>query len=410
MRRTALLLVFLLVVASRTASASPPEATRPSSGVVTFETPQITGQRLTISPYQDPATGIVFSGVPYLGFQAEVGLVRDNATSACVPTSTSNQLLGSAPLGSDAAGLSYLPIRADFNPPLAPPCTASVLFQMGAGGQARLRLFDEQGNEVGAATGIAQPGQEPCFPGWGSAAVVTLTATSAGPVSYAVMDEIVPTYVWVIDDFAYSETRLSIALDIDPNTLNLSSHARWITAYLEPDGFQAADIDVSSLRLEGSVPAVLKSAALGDHDADGIMELMVKFDRTELDPLLVLGSNELVVTGSRVTGETFEARDTIQVINPPAGGFTASVFPNPLNPAGVLAFTTSRSGPATVRVYDARGHLIRMLLHAAPLASGAHEIPFDGRDAQGRALATGVYFYRVETAEGSTTGRVAVLK
>lgn len=89
---------------------------------------------------------------------------------------------------------------------------------------------------------------------------------------------------------------------------------------------------------------------------------------------------------------------------------TASVSPNPLNPAGVLAFRTSRQGPVTVRMFDLSGRLVRTLVESQILPAGSHEAPIDGHGAGGEILATGVYFYRVETADGAATGRFTIMK
>jgi hypothetical protein len=39
-----------------------------------------------------------------------------------------------------------------------------------------------------------------------------------------------------------------------------------------------------------------------------------------------------------------------------------------------------------------------------------HELKFDGLGDAGRALASGVYFFRIETAEQSMTVRIAIVK
>jgi hypothetical protein len=50
-------------------------------------------------------------------------------------------------------------------------------------------------------------------------------------------------------------------IDIDPDTLNLKSKIKWVTAYIElPGGYDVADIDVGTVKLwyEGNiVPTVL---------------------------------------------------------------------------------------------------------------------------------------------------------
>ncbi len=203
---------------------------------------------------------------------------------------------------------------------------------------------------------------------------------------------------------------LAAAVDLDPNVINLKSDAPWVTAYVEPTGFDPASINVSTLRLAGSVPPVPKFAVVGDRNRNGVPDLMVKFSREALDPLLVLGVNSLEVTGSLVTGEKFAGTDQVRVINPGGGHNAASVAPNPLNPLGVLAFTTVNPGRVRVTMFDLQGRLVRTLLETPHLPAGEHEVRIDGRGERGEVLPSGVYFYRVGSPDGSVTGRFAILK
>jgi hypothetical protein len=111
-------------------------------------------------------------------------------------------------------------------------------------------------------------------------------------------------------------------LDIDPDTLNLRSSGKWITAYVEfPEGYDVADIDISTLLLNGTVLAEALPTCVGDYDDDGISDLMAKFDRSELQNFIVgtLGAVTepvwitLTITGSLEDGTEFEGRDTIRV-------------------------------------------------------------------------------------------------
>src|SRR6185369_924132 len=94
----------------------------------------------------------------------------------------------------------------------------------------------------------------------------------------------------------------------------------------------------------------------------------------------------------------------------PQGPPTASVSPNPLNPSGVLRFETRRSGHVTVKMFDPQGRLVRTLADLPLVAAGTHEIWIDARDERGHPLASGLYFYRVQVADGAVTGRIAILK
>ncbi len=64
--------------------------------------------------------------------------------------------------------------------------------------------------------------------------------------------------------------------------------------------------------------------------------------------------------------------------------------PNPFNPATRLRFDLARSGSVRLDVVDLRGRVVRTLVQDEREA-GTHELVFDGRDAAGVHLASGVY-------------------
>jgi len=207
------------------------------------------------------------------------------------------------------------------------------------------------------------------------------------------------------------EPGLEAGIDLDPDTINLNSHAPWVTAYVEPPGsFSPTDIDVSTVRLAGSVAADPKFAVAGGFNSDGKPVLKLRFSRQALDPLLAVGMNQLEVTGSLVTGQAFKGSDEVRVINPPGAGQRASVTPNPLNPVGVLAFSTARSGPVTIKLYDLQGTLVRTLIQSQQYEAGQHDVLIDGKGEGSQPLASGVYFFRVEGPGRNEAGRVAILK
>jgi hypothetical protein len=114
-------------------------------------------------------------------------------------------------------------------------------------------------------------------------------------------------------------------IDIKPETLNLKSKGNWITAYVElPEGYNVADINVSTVLLNGTIPAELTPTAIGDYDGNGVPDLMVKFDRTQviryiLDHTSIEGrfsTVTLTLMGSLNDGMLFEGSDTIRVIMP----------------------------------------------------------------------------------------------
>jgi hypothetical protein len=93
----------------------------------------------------------------------------------------------------------------------------------------------------------------------------------------------------------------------------------------------------------------------------------------------------------------------------PAQTARLTVAPNPCNPRATITFTMADAGPANVRVFDARGRLVRQL-HDGWLDSGAHGLSWSGDDDDGRPVATGVYLVRAESDGHAETARVTVVK
>lgn len=131
----------------------------------------------------------------------------------------------------------------------------------------------------------------------------------------------------VVEDGHYNSLELPATIDVDPNTLNLRSGGQWVTGYIElPEGYDVSDIDVSSVMLNDTIPVSLLDVPapdpvpteIGDHDADGIPDLMVKFDRAMISELILShcitdDQATLTITGE-VGGTPFSGEDTIEVI------------------------------------------------------------------------------------------------
>jgi hypothetical protein len=123
-----------------------------------------------------------------------------------------------------------------------------------------------------------------------------------------------------------SESEMLATVDIDPDTLNLGSRGRFVTAYIELEDADVRDIDASTIRLNDVVSPVLderygfvtsEESYIIDHDNDGIMERMVKFWRPEVQQILDLGlSVTIVVTGQLFDWTSFKGTDAIRAINP----------------------------------------------------------------------------------------------
>ena len=84
--------------------------------------------------------------------------------------------------------------------------------------------------------------------------------------------------------------------------------------------------------------------------------------------------------------------------------------PNPFNPSTEIRFDLPRPGPVTLRVVDARGRLVAVLLDAAPRAAGSHAVRWDARSRDGGVLPSGVYWAQLDLFATRRTARLVLVR
>jgi parallel beta-helix repeat protein len=121
----------------------------------------------------------------------------------------------------------------------------------------------------------------------------------------------------------YNNYSMIWSIDIDPDTLNLDSEGKWITCYIEPtEGIDLTVVDISTIRISEiagipvMIPAEDHPTNIGDHDEDGVPDLMIKFDRNDVQDASWPGDIEITITGELKDGTPFEGYYIIRVINP----------------------------------------------------------------------------------------------
>jgi hypothetical protein len=147
-----------------------------------------------------------------------------------------------------------------------------------------------------------------------------------------------------------------------------------------------------------------------------------------LDPLRVVDAVEFELVGAATLTEPTPIDLTLSfarlndvalqsataVGDLPGAGRTALFqnTPNPFNPTTTIKFVVGAGladVPVSLRVFDARGLLIRRLVDDHR-AAGSYEAVWDGRDDAGRPAGSGMYFTRLNVGEETMVNKMILLK
>ena len=83
--------------------------------------------------------------------------------------------------------------------------------------------------------------------------------------------------------------------------------------------------------------------------------------------------------------------------------------PNPFNSQTVIPYVLPKSGPVRLELFSITGQRVA-ILHQGQQQAGYHRLRWDARDREGRPLASGIYFYRLEIANGILARKLTLLR
>ena len=84
-------------------------------------------------------------------------------------------------------------------------------------------------------------------------------------------------------------------------------------------------------------------------------------------------------------------------------------YPNPFNPQTTIRFALPEAGQVVLEIFDLSGRLITRLVEQ-PMAAGRYEVMWDGHDAAGRQLASGLYLLRIRANDFTAARRMMLVK
>jgi len=156
-------------------------------------------------------------------------------------------------------------------------------------------------------------------------------------------------------------------------------------------------------------------------DLQGDVMLLVATEAFSIDPGLAVEVAFALIAGDDVSALANSAQRARQLFDMatdidfgssdalPRTAVLHQNYPNPFNPATTISFTLERTTDVHVEIYNALGQTVRTL-QTGPLSAGLHSMLWNGTDAQGSPVASGVYFYRMTAGDEVLSKKMLLLK
>jgi len=90
--------------------------------------------------------------------------------------------------------------------------------------------------------------------------------------------------------------------------------------------------------------------------------------------------------------------------------FQTKAYPNPFNPTTTIMFNLPNESGVNLAVYNVKGQKIKSLIHNEQREKGRNEVSWNGKDQQGKAVSSGIYFYRLETDQRTAVQKILLMK
>lgn len=84
--------------------------------------------------------------------------------------------------------------------------------------------------------------------------------------------------------------------------------------------------------------------------------------------------------------------------------------PNPSKPQTTIMYRLNARAAVSLRIFDVNGRLVRTLFENSPQDTGEQNVPWDGKGDDGATVGAGMYFYQVQTAQKTATGKMVVVR
>jgi len=204
---------------------------------------------------------------------------------------------------------------------------------------------------------------------------------------------------------------------------NLPTRETWafvVSGHLDgkPTTFERYKVIVRNLRTNSKITTSVQgdyfAAATADLNRRSVVQVGDNLELTVTDTNGNIVSEKYIVpvTHDSLTNAVLPVN--LDSIGQPNKDQLLQNYPNPFNPETWIPYQLSEDSSVSVSIYDTTGQLIRTLSLGFQSAgfynSQEYAAYWDGRNALGERVASGIYFYQLTTASFQQTRRLVIVK
>ncbi|MDD4309284.1 MAG: T9SS type A sorting domain-containing protein, partial [Candidatus Cloacimonetes bacterium] len=84
-------------------------------------------------------------------------------------------------------------------------------------------------------------------------------------------------------------------------------------------------------------------------------------------------------------------------------------YPNPFNPITTISFSLAKPAKTNLAIYNLKGQLVTRLVNK-DMNAGLHHVVWNGKDTNNLSVASGMYFYRLESGDYTAVKKMLLMK
>ena len=196
------------------------------------------------------------------------------------------------------------------------------------------------------------------------------------------------------------EEIVNLRMDVNGDGTVSNDDLLLVNNHLDAEGEEEYE-NAAPAVIGGIADRVLSSAKLRTLES-ATLQMQLDIGRTESDGNLLKYQPALVLIEGLLAGS--HPSETRLLAN----------YPNPFNPETWIPYQLAKDAEVSITIYGANGSVVRKLTIGHQLAGyytrRARAVYWDGRNAMGEPVASGIYFYMLTAGDFSATRKMLILK